>query len=300
MAGNLASARDHFLAYLRHECGLSENTVQAYERDLRRFLGWLDDHKIRAWTQLQIAELGDYLNFLSTERLAPASVARHIASLKMFFRFLVLDGHLNASAADLLNRPSLWDRIPYVLSEQQVTALLSAPSTDDRFGERDQAILAMLYATGARVSEVAGMKTGDLNLEDRYIKVKGKGNKERLTPFSVSAADILKRYLGRLRPRLVGHGSDPGSLFLTRKGLPMSRVDLWKIVKKYARRLGVGPDVHPHTLRHSFATHLLANGADLRVIQELLGHASIATTQHYTRVDVSRLKNIHGKFHPRA
>ncbi|MGL4463181.1 MAG: tyrosine-type recombinase/integrase, partial [Planctomycetia bacterium] len=239
--------------------------------------------------------------FLSRENLAPASVARHVASLKMFFRFLVLDGYLTSNSANLLNRPSLWERIPHVLSERQTAALLTAPQPpDDRLYLRDRAILEMMYATGTRASEVAGLLLADVSLEDRFCRCLGKGNKQRLTPFSERARASLQAYLLQLRPALAADRVDDGRLFVSKGGKPLTRVEIWKLVKKYARRVGAADRVSPHTLRHSFATHLLSEGADLRVIQELLGHASIATTQHYTRVDASRLKKIHLKFHPRG
>lgn len=289
-----------FLAYLRHECGLAENTIQAYGLDLRRFFTWMESAGVAQVSELNISRLGEYLAFLSQERLAASTVARHVASLKMFFRYLVLDGFLSESAAELLNRPSLWERIPYVLSDDQVTQLLHAPVVKDRLWRRDRAILAMMYATGTRASEVASLRTEDVNLAERYCRCLGKGNKQRIVPFSNAAATTLDEYLKWMRPALLGDRTDPGTLFVSRAGKPLSRVDVWKLVKKYAQRVGVADRVSPHTLRHSFATHMLARGADLRVIQELLGHANIATTQHYTRVDVSRLQKIHQRFHPRA
>lgn len=296
----LKATRKLFATYLRHECGLSENTVAAYARDLERLFLWLETRPITQWPQLTIAELGRYLAFLSTEGLAPASVARHVASLKMFFRYLVLDGFLTASAADLLHRPGMWERIPHVLSERQVDALLTAPSRRDRLRLRDRAMLEMMFATGTRASEVCSLTVAGVSLDQRFCRCVGKGNKERIVPFSPEAAEVLREYLAVGRMRLVGDRPDPGWLFLSKTGQPLSRIDVWKIVKKYARRLGIGDKTHPHTLRHSFATALLARGADLRMIQELLGHASITTTQHYTRVDGSRLKAIHAQFHPRA
>lgn len=289
-----------FLSYLRHECGLSPRTVEAYGRDLNRFLAWATDRRISRWKDLDIRRLGDYVGALTAEKLAPASVARHVASLKMFFRFLVLDGQLDVSAAELLSRPSLWERVPFVLSERQVSAFLDAPDSSDRLFLRDRALLETLYATGARASEVAGLKVRDVSLERGFLKCRGKGNKERLVPFSEAAAKSIEAYLTGFRPLLAERGPEREELFLTRAGRPMTRIDVWKLVKKYARRLGLAGKVSPHTLRHSFATHMLAQGADLRVIQELLGHAAITTTQLYTKVDASRLKSLHQRFHPRA
>lgn len=299
MALTRANERLGFLSYLRHECGLSENTLAAYDRDLRRFDRWRDETKRVDLASLTIASLGEYVAFLSTENLSPASVARHVASLKMFFRFLVLDGAIPRSVAELLHRPSLWDRVPAVLSERQVRDLLNAPRRDEPLYLRDRALLEVMYATGARASETAHLRWADVDLEQRFLKCKGKGNKERLIPFSPAAQDALSRYLKSLRPRLLAD-DDPGTLFLTKAGRPMSRIDIWKLVKRYARRVNVADRVSPHTLRHSFATHMLAQGADLRVIQEWMGHANIATTQHYTKVEGSRLKRLHQRFHPRG
>lgn len=295
----LALTYDAFLDYLRHECGLSANTVDAYRRDLRRFALWMQESGLEDWSELNIQKLGEYLAYLATLDLAPASVARHVASLKMLFRFLVLDGRLDRNTAALLHRPSLWDRIPHVLSDAQVAELLSAPQPTDRLWLRDRALLEMLYATGARASEVASLHLRDVHLDERFVRCIGKGNKERLVPFSQRAREALESYLSRERPALTAH-SLTDCLFVSRTGREIDRVDIWKLVKKYGARLGIADKLSPHTLRHSFATHMLSAGVDLRVIQELLGHASIATTQHYTRVDADRLKRIHAEFHPRA
>lgn len=289
-----------FLVHVRHECGLAENSVRAYQRDLRRFLDWVGDTPRSDWSQLSIGQLDAYLQFLHGEQLAPSTIARHVASLRMFFRFLVLEGRIPHSTAEMLQRPGLWERIPYVMSERQVAALLDSPQRAETFYWRDRAILAMMYATGTRASEVAGLRMDRLYLEERYCRCIGKGNKERLVPFSPSASEALQMYLERQRPALLGRHADPGTVFLTRSGKPLTRIFVWKLVKKYARRVGIGDRVSPHTLRHSFATHLLGNGADLRVIQEFMGHCSITTTQHYARVDASRLKAIHQRFHPRG
>lgn len=290
---------DAFTSYLRHECGLSGNTVEAYRRDMRRFASWMEEAGVEAWSELSVAKLGDYLAYLAAERLSPSSVARHVASLKMFFRFLVLDGHLDRSSAALLHRPSLWERIPHVLSERQVTEFLTLPQPNEKLFRRDRALLEMLYATGARASEVANLTLGDLHLDERFCRCMGKGSKERLVPFSERAQRAIRDYLNTERPALTKHATT-SRLFVSRSGRPMTRIDIWKLVKKYARRLGMAAQVSPHTMRHSFATHMLAEGADLRVIQELLGHASISTTQHYLRVDSSRMKRVHHQFHPRA
>ena len=289
-----------FFHYLKHECGLAANTLQAYDRDCDRFFAWLATTNIKTWGELTVGRLGEYLAYLQGENLSPSSTARHVASLKTFFKFLVLDEHIAASPAAAISRPGMWDRTPVVLSQEQVQKLTSAPTPRDKLHIRDRAIVELLAATGARASELASLKTDDVQLEDRYCKCRGKGDKERLMPFGESAQQSLQVYLEVVRPKLVEHRTDPGVVFLTGRGAPLSRIEIWKLFKKYAKRAGIPEAASPHTLRHSYATQMLAKGVDLRAIQELLGHSSITTTQHYTRVDADRLRKIHEKFHPRG
>lgn len=288
-----------FCAYLEAECGLAANTVVSYRRDLTRFQRWLKTEGKAAYEDLTIRDLARYLDFLARERLAPASIARHIVSLRMFFRFLVLEGRIEGSAAEYIERPSLWARVPQVLSEEQVDRLLSAPAPEDTWFRRDRAILETLYATGCRVSEVSGLQLSDLALREGFLRCTGKGNKERIVPVGRAARAAIEDYLREERPQLVSNRPDSPWLFVNRFGGKISRVALWGIVKKYARRAGLPPKVSPHTLRHSFATHMLSRGADIRLVQELLGHAKISTTQIYTHIDPHRLKEVHGKHHPR-
>ena len=289
-----------FCHYLRAECGLAENTAVAYRRDLIRFARWLADSGCSDLDKITLRELAGYIGFLAREKLAASSTARHIVSLKMFFRFLVLEGRVSESAAELLNTPSLWQRVPQVLTEQQVDKLLSAPGPGDRFFLRDRALLETLYATGCRVSEVAGLQVVDLKLDFGFCQCTGKGDKQRIVPLGRKAREALEQYLAELRPTLCVNTPTAPCVFLNRLGSGLSRVMIWMIVKKYALRAGLPRRVSPHTLRHSFATHLLTGGADLRLVQEMLGHSNIATTQLYTHVDRSRLRAIHQKFHPRA
>jgi integrase/recombinase XerD len=289
-----------FFHYLKHECGLSANTLDAYRRDCDRFFEWLQDAEIKALTDLSVGKLGEYLVYLNDQNLSPSSVARHVASLKTLFKFLVLDERLTANPAAAISRPGMWDRTPIVLSPEQVQKLTNAPTPRDRSFLRDKALVELLAATGARASELADLKVSELNLDERYCKCRGKGDKERLMPFGESAKQSLRAYLTVVRSTLVEHRPDPGVVFLTSRGGPLSRIEIWKLVKKYAKRAGMPEAASPHTLRHSYATQLLAKGVDLRAIQELLGHASITTTQHYTRVDADRLRRIHEKFHPRG
>ena len=289
-----------FCHYLRAECGLADNTAAAYRRDLVRFARWLHESGCADLERLNLRQLAGYIAFLSREELAAASVARHVVSMKMFFRFLVLEGRVSESAAELLNAPSLWQRVPTVLSEQQTDKLLAAPGPDDQFASRDRALLETLYATGCRVSEVAGLRMNDLKLDYGFCQCTGKGDKQRIVPLGRKARAAIEEYLGGQRRELAKRNPAVPWVFLNRLGDNLTRVMIWILVKKYALRAGLPRRVSPHTLRHSFATHMLAGGADLRLVQEMLGHSNITTTQLYTHVDRSRLRAIHQKFHPRA
>jgi integrase/recombinase XerD len=295
---SLAEDLAAFRHYLQAERGMSSNTILAYGHDLERFSHWAASG-VRNSHAPTLTELADYLGFLRDEKLSPPSVARHLVALKMFFRFLKMEERADAAAVELISSPALWERIPQVLSPESVDQLLTAPQAADRFFLRDRAILETLYATGCRASEVVGLKLADLYLDAAFCRCTGKGNKQRIVPLGRKAVAALKSYLGEGRAEAAeGRGCD--RVFVSRAGRPLSREMLWVIVKKYVRRAGLPKKVSPHTLRHSFATHLLAGGADLRAVQELLGHASIRTTQHYTHVDRDRLKALHRKFLPGA
>ena len=278
---------------------MSPNTIRAYGSDLNQFFQWKSRHGPASLKEITLEHLTNYLEHLNRRGLAVSSVARKLVSVKMFFRYLVLEGVLLESVVELLSSPKLWHRLPKVLSPDVVDKLLTAPTADDRFGLRDRALLSMLYATGCRASEITGMTLRDVHLEEAYCRCVGKGNKERIVSLNPVAIWALKAYLRKERPEMT-RSADDGSLFVTRRGNRISRVMVWKLVKKYAARIGCSSDVSPHTLRHSFATHLLAGGADIRALQEMLGHASISTTQIYTHIEHSRLKRIHEKFHPRG
>ncbi len=290
-----------FLEYLQIECGLAKNTVDAYRSDLNKFLDWYSVHGPETLKDVELKLLTSYLQHLHERRLAATSIARHLVSIKMFFRFLVLEGILIESVAELMSSPKLWQHLPKVISPEKIEQLLVAPAPLDRYPLRDRAILAVMYATGCRASEVTGLDLRDVHLEEEFCRCTGKGNKERLVSLNGVAISALEAYLDAERPKLSRQKSqadDP--LFVTRSGRRMSRIAVWDLVKKYAARVGCSSEVSPHTLRHSFATHMLANGAEIRALQELLGHANIATTQVYTHVDHSRLKSVHQKFHPRG
>ncbi len=286
-----------FLQYLRSECHLADNTVSAYSRDMKRFVAWLEGRSLR---KLKIGDLVDYVECLYQEELAPASISRNVVALRTFFKYLQLEGVVRDNPAELLATQKMWQRVPGTLSRRQVDAFLAAPKKSDRYWQRDKAILEVLYATGCRASEVCSLRLQDVSLDQRQIRCEGKGGKQRIVPLGGQAIVAIKRYLSELRGDLFGKGSGSEQLFLSRSGNPLDRVQLWRLVKQYALRAGIDKDISPHSLRHSFATHLLAGGADLRLVQEMLGHASIQTTQIYTHVEHSRLKKIHKQFHPRA
>jgi len=289
---------ESFIHYLRSECQLADNTVSAYQRDINRFRQWLGQ---RAIGGLTIRDLSDYVGYLGDQRLAPASIARHIVALRMFFRYLQLEGLLTENLAELLGSQKLWQRIPEVLSPQAVDRFLAAPAAGDPYWRRDRALLEFLYASGCRASEVSNLKLCDLHLDEANCQAHGKGNKQRITPLGQAAIRAVRDYLATERPVLAEAARTPPPwLFLSRSGRRLRREAIWEVVKKYALRADVPATIGPHTLRHSFATHVLAGGADLRQVQEMLGHASIATTQIYTHVDQSRLKKVHQKFHPRG
>ena len=297
LAADVLAFRD----YLRAERGLALNTLLAYTHDLERFAGWAADAVPDPYKPT-LGDLGRYIGFLHDLDLSAPTVARHLASLRTFYRYLRLEEKADATAPDLLASPKLWDRIPTVLSPAAVDKLLAAPRPGDKTFWRDKALLETLYATGCRASEVVGLRVHDVHLDAAFVKCHGKGSRERVVPLGRPAVAALANYLGTGRA-CVSPGTPPAGaefVFVAKSGRPVTRIQLWAVVKKYCRRSGLTKAASPHTLRHSFATHLLAGGADLRSVQELLGHASIRTTQHYTHVDGSRLRAIHAKFHPRA
>jgi integrase/recombinase XerD len=289
-----------FRHYLQSERGMSDNTVQAYGRDLDRFAKWAVLVRFAEYTKPTLKELARYVGFLHDEKLAPPSIARHLVALKMFYRFLRLEERADASAVDLLGSPKLWERVPEVLPPTAVEALVNAPQAGDRFFLRDRAMLETLYATGCRASEVVGLKLNDLYLDAGFCKCFGKGSKQRVVPLGKPAIAALRAYLGGTAEDGARPGTETDCVFVSKSGRRLTRIHLWALVKKYCKRAGLPGTVSPHTLRHSFATHLLSGGADLRSVQEMLGHASIQTTQIYTHVDRDRLKALHRLFHPKG
>ena len=288
-----------FLDEIRVSRRLAANTVLAYQRDLARLCAFAKQMN-RGLAALDRSDLEAFVRELMVSGLSPRSVARHVASVRGFYRFLVLDGHLTASPADDVQAPRAWPALPRFLSLDEVDRLLDQPDTETPGGLRDRALLELLYATGMRVSELVTLRVGDVNLDRGLLTCLGKGAKERMVPVGGPATQWTRRYLATARPALLKR-RESVNLFLNARGGPaLSRVGFWKIIKKYGRQAGLARELSPHTLRHSFATHLLERGADLRVIQTLLGHADLSTTQIYTHIIEARLRAIHDEFHPRA
>jgi integrase/recombinase XerD len=304
----LEAAIARVLAHLRIECGLADNTIAAYARDLRDLRRDLEASGTTTVAGLTGRALVDHVRDLrARRRLASSSVVRHIATLRIFCRFLAAEGHAPEELGALLERPTQWRKIPGILHTGSIEKLLAAADPPGEIDPkalplwiRDRALLELLYACGLRASEAADLPQSEINFTLGFVKVTGKGNKQRLVPFGRPAEMHLRQYLTECRPRLCrGDGRDKDRVFLSRTGRPLERVAIWQIVKRHAAKAGLDR-VYPHLLRHSFATHLLSGGADLRVVQELLGHSNITTTQIYTRVDQPRLREVVRKYHPRG
>ena len=288
-----------FLDYISLERGLSINTRKAYADDIRQFLAYLDEKGVTSLSQVSRKQILDHLMAMKARGMSTNSISRHLVSIKVFFRYLQQEGLLDRNVTDTMDSPRLWKILPDTLSETEVDLLLSAPDMRKPLGIRDRAILELFYASGLRVSELAGLQLANLHTDDGYIRVIGKGRKERVIPVAGESIRLLNRYLEEVRP-LLCENQHLQNVFVSKRETALCRQRLWQIIKKYTKDAGIMKNVTPHTLRHSFATHLLANGAPLRVIQEMLGHADIATTQIYTHVNPERLKSIHQQFHPRA
>lgn len=287
-----------FLDYLSVERGLSKNTIQSYGHDLNKYISYLKSKSIQSLDNVRRQDIQDFLMHLKEKGLNASSIARNLVAIKVFHRFLVNQRYIKEDITSVLETPKLWKTLPEVLDLNEVEAILERPNIRDKQGIRDKAALELMYATGMRVSELVGLKLNDLNLDVGFVKCIGKGQKERIIPIGRNAKDALKKYLEKARPKFLKR-HEANALFLTRLGRPMSRQSFWLMIKHYVRDARIKKRVTPHTLRHSFATHLLQRGADLRIVQELLGHANISTTQIYTHINKERLKQIHQKFHPR-
>ena len=292
---------DQFMDHLVLERGLSENTRLAYGHDLSEFLAFLS-RKGRAG--IQEVERKDILDFLMEGKqkgLAASSLARRLVAIKVFFRHLSREGLLAVNVADAMDSPRLWKILPPTLSIEEVGRLLAAPDPATVRGLRDRAILETFYATGLRVSELAALTLDSLHFDSEYVRCVGKGDKERVVPIGGRAIAAVQAWLERGRPAYASRGGGGSrAVFLSRLGRPLSRITLWRHIRAHARKAGIRQEISPHMLRHSFASHLLANGASLRIIQEMLGHADISTTQIYTHVDQGRLQSVHHQYHPRA
>lgn len=295
---NLETAIRAFLSYARVEKGLAENTVSAYGRDLAKFLAFAAKQKLDL-TSVRRDDVVDFLGSLYRQKLDSRSVARHLVTLRNFFRFGLSEGHIKDDPTLNLESPKVWKTLPSYLSLEEVDRLLALPDTARLLGSRDKAMIELLYSTGLRVSELVGLRAGDVDLQSGCVRCIGKGDKERLVPVGKQAVAAVQQYLRDSRPRLV-RGRPTPYLFVNRRGGKLSRVGFWKILRAYGKRAGLRGKLTPHKLRHSFATHLLERGADLRSVQLMLGHADISTTQIYTHVIQERLKQVYKAHHPRA
>ena len=288
-----------YLDYLSVECGLAKNTIEAYRRDLGRFSAFCDAHQLTHPDRITPADLQTFAKWLSRQGLSTSSIARLLSAVRMFFRFHLLTGQIDQDASTHLELPRTWQLLPKVLNHDQVEELLRGSDASGSLHLRDAAILELLYATGMRADEIANLRMKDMNDSIGYLRCIGKGRRERIIPVHRRALDAVKTYVEQLRPKLAGE-KEIGQLFLSRTGRPVSRVEIWRIVRRCAKRAGLAGKIGPHLLRHCLGSHLLQGGADLRSVQEMLGHADVATTQIYTHVDQQHLRNVHRKYHPRT
>lgn len=290
---------EEYLRFLAVERGLAENSLAAYARDLRWTAGYFKQVGIDSFRDVSRGQVARLLLTLREEGRAPRTVARHTSSLRGLYRYLLAQGFVKEDPTAHLESPSPWMRLPVVLSQEEVGWLLATPRSSSPLGLRDKAMLELLYAAGLRVSELVTLRLSDINLEVGYVHCQGKGGKDRVVPLGREAQTAVRRYLATSRPHLQRGRSSP-ALFLGRFGWPLTRQGVWKLIRAYAVAAGIDRKVTPHTLRHSFATHLLECGADLRAVQMMLGHADISTTQIYTHVSRAHLKAVYNRYHPRA
>lgn len=296
------SERKQYLNFLKVEKGLSGNSLSSYDNDLRRYLAYIGrDVGLRDLSGITLEHIENYLQELLLMNLSVSTVSRNISSIRGFHQFAVMERWSPANPAELIELPRKGRTLPEVLNQEEVAAVLEAPDRSDFLGLRNAAVLELMYATGLRAGETITLQKDQLIFELQLLKIIGKGNKERLVPVGRKALEAVSDYLKNSRPFLIKKESDSGNrLFLSYRGKPLSRMSLWHIVTDAARNAGIKKAIHPHTLRHSFATHLLEGGADLRAVQEMLGHVSILTTEIYTHIDRSFLEEVHKSFHPRA
>ncbi len=291
---------ESFLNYLIVECGLSDNTIKGYKGDLRNFSNYLQDTGIKCFQELRAKMIVSFIENEKQRGLSENSISRCLVTVKMLYKYMIMEGKISVNPMSSVNTLKLRKHLPEVLHYNAIEEMLRAPDCNDKLGIRDKAILELMYATGARVSEIASIKVSWINFDYGFIRCQGKGSKQRIVPMGPEAVKAIKRYLQEVRPLLLKIEDDGPLLFLSRTGKKLRRENIWSLVKKYAMKAGIRSNISPHTLRHSFATHLLEGGADLRSVQEMLGHSNISTTQIYTHIDRKYLKSVHQKFHPRA
>ncbi len=289
-----------YLSSLELERNLSVNTIKSYQNDINSLISFLTEKNIKDPAEIIPQHLTYFFKLLSKLELSSRSSARYYSSIKGFFKFLFANGYLKKNPMERLSAPKINKGLPIVLNINEVEKILDCPNTSTKLGLRDKALLETFYACGLRVSELINLKAADLFLNEEIIRVFGKGSKERLIPIGSSAIKWVDEYLSKSRPLLVKKTKSENYLFLNNRGTKLSRMGIWKIVNQNAEAAGIKKEVHPHTFRHSFATHLLEGGADLRAVQEMLGHADISTTQIYTHLDRDYIKQIHRDFHPRG
>jgi integrase/recombinase XerD len=289
----------NFMHYLIVEKGMAQNSIMAYERDLKSYIQYLKNvETVQSLNNVQRVHIVQFLRFLKEQGKSSKTLARHIASVRAFHQFLLREKATDQDPSVQIETPRIERSLPHVLSLQEVESLLNAPKPNDHFGIRDKAMLELLYATGIRVSELIALEMDNVQLTMGFVRCNG--NKERIIPIGRAASDAIKHYLEHGRPGFISAKHQDHALFLNHQGKSLTRQGFWKILKKLALEAGINKELTPHTLRHSFATHLLENGADLRAVQEMLGHADISTTQIYTHVTKTKIKDVYSKFHPRA
>lgn len=291
---------DEYLAVLKLEKNLSDNSVKSYKSDLTRLLNFLVDKKISDYNEVDHHIISQFLQLLKSNGLTGSSASRYLSSLRGFFSYLYTNNYIMKDPTERVSSAKVIRKLPEVLSLYEIEKILEQPDTSDKLGLRDKAILELFYSSGLRVSELIELKISDLFLDDEVIRVLGKGSKQRIVPVGSSAVKWLREYILKSRPLLEQRIRSKNYIFLNLRGTKLSRMGVWKIVERYTKEAGIKKEVHPHTFRHSFATHLLEGGADLRSVQEMLGHSDISTTQIYTHIDREYIKQVHKDFHPRG
>lgn len=289
-----------YLAHIKLEKNLSQNTISSYKNDISVFISFLKNSGIDDPSNVSSDNIGGFFKTLKELGLSGSSSARYFSSLKGFFLYLLKNKYIVKNPIEKIAAPRISKKLPGVLDINEVDKILSAPNVDDKLGLRDKAMLELFYACGTRVSELINLKVNDLFFDNEVIRVFGKGSKERFIPIGTSAISWIEEYLKKSRPLLMKKSKSENILFLNSRGSKISRMGIWKIIDRYTKEAGIEKDVHPHTFRHSFATHLLEGGADLRAVQEMLGHADISTTQIYTHIDRDYIKQVHKQYHPRG